>query len=66
MKTKLISVRYAFGDEVYLKHDPSQLKRMVCAYMVDNTGVLYKLICGVETSYHYEYEISKTRELINV
>lgn len=48
-------------DMVYLIHDPEQNKRMITSIHIDNENILYEMICGVEVSTHYGFEISKTK-----
>lgn len=52
---------HAIGDEVYLKTDPDQLRRMVIGYTVRPTGVLFLLGCGDKESIHYAIEISRDK-----
>lgn len=55
---------YAIGDEVYLKTDPDQFKRMVIGYTVRSTGVLYLVACGEKEGVHYGIEIIKDKPTI--
>lgn len=57
----MIEPAHNIGDEVYLKTDPDQLKRMVIGYTVRSTGVLYLLACGEKEGIHYDIEITKDK-----
>ena len=56
---------FDFGDIVYLKTDIDQRPRVVVAFEVYTGGeMLYKLACSTITSYHYEMEISKEKDIL--
>ena len=55
---------FTFGDIVYLKTDPDQLPRMVYGVVVYKEALLYKLACGVNTSEHYDYEMSMEKNVV--
>lgn len=57
----LPTVRYNYGDIVYLITDKEQLERMVVGHHVRDTSVQYILACGPSESYHYEAEILTTK-----
>lgn len=50
--------KYELRQEVYLRTDMDQLKRIVTAITIRHTGLLYELSCGERNSSHYEFEIS--------
>lgn len=52
---------YNIGDEVYLKTDPDQLRRMVTGYTVRPIGILYLLSSGSSEGQHYSVEITKDK-----
>ena len=57
---------YEIGQVVYLKTDTDQIPRIVISISVYKGGeLLYKVASGTQTSEHYEFELSKERELIN-
>lgn len=56
--------KYIHEEIVYLKTDPELLPRMVTAYKVSKFDITYELICGTSVSYHYDYEIAKSKEEI--
>jgi hypothetical protein len=50
-------------DIVYLKHDVSQLPRMVTAFVIDKYCVMYEVSSGTEVSKHFGYELSKQKTI---
>ena len=60
-----ILTEYDFGDLVYLKTDPEQLRRMVTSFKAMPGTVLYgiSLSDGLE-SFHYDIEITDEKTLI--
>lgn len=51
-------------DIVYLITDVEQLERIVTAIMIRvNHTVLFELSCGNSVSWHYEFEITKTKDI---
>ena len=62
----VINNQFEIGQAVYLKTDDDQRKRLVIAYLVYKEGeLMYKLICGIIVSDHYEFEISVEKDLIS-
>ena len=55
---------YEFGDVVYLKTDPDQRERIVTGLLIRNTHVMYELSYNEITSFHFDVEISKERNVI--
>lgn len=55
----LIENKYEIGETLYLKTDKDQLPRIVYCFKVYKNEILYELVCGVITSGHYEFELSK-------
>lgn len=53
-------------DEVYLKTDPEQLKRIITGIYIGNETVIYYVSAGTEISKHYSYELSKTKSYENI
>lgn len=51
--------QFKIGDEVYLKTDIYQLKRMITGYVVrGESHVIYYVACGLDESTHYAIELS--------
>lgn len=60
-----IDNKFEFEEEVYLKTDPDQRKRMIISMEVYPQGeMMYRLICNTTTSYHYAFEISRERDIL--
>ncbi len=59
--SKVIDNKYEIGEEIYLKTDDEQLRRIVFAFVVTKDSVLYRCCCGVQVSDHYDFELSKTK-----
>jgi hypothetical protein len=54
----LINNQFELGSTVYLKTDMEQHPRQIVAIRVDvSKCLMYLLVSGVETSWHYEIEI---------
>lgn len=58
-----IDIPFDFFQIVYLKHEASQLPRMIVGvkYCADG-GILLELISGTLASWHYISEVSETRD----
>ncbi|KKN73950.1 hypothetical protein LCGC14_0395150 [marine sediment metagenome] len=57
--------KFALGSFIYLKTDAEQLKRQVTAVKIYTDGSYqYEVISGIIYSYHFECEMSKTREIV--
>jgi hypothetical protein len=58
---------YDNGETVYLITDPEQLPRMITAVCErDGKQVSYELACGVDISWHYEFEITRDKQLPDI
>ena len=54
-----ITTKYDIEDIVYLVTDTEQSERIVVSISIHpNNLIMYSLMCGVETSDHYEFELS--------
>lgn len=51
---------FDIGDVVYLKCDPEQKMRMVTAILVDAGALTYRINCGPDEYYAYDFEINKS------
>ena len=60
----VIDNKFNIGDKVYLKTDIDQIARIVITLMVTQGGVSYGLNCGVEESWHFDFEITKERNVL--
>jgi len=60
----VIETAFDIGQTVYLKTDVLQTPRIVYGYYVDKTSVLYRLMSGVDSSTHYDFEISESKNVL--
>lgn len=54
---------YEIGQIVYLKTDREQFPRIVIGYYIFETGLTFSLSMGENTSSHYAFEISETKDV---
>lgn len=60
-----IEIEFYFGDMVYIKSDPEQRVRQVTDIEIKPSGlVMYHLSCGPESSPHYDFELTKDRNIL--
>lgn len=57
-------LHFDIGDSVYLKTDPEQAERLVTGINIRQNGISYALSHLTNESYHYNFEISKERDII--
>ena len=61
----MISNKYNIGDTVYLKTDKDQLPRLITSITIyPNNNFTYLLSCGVDSTWHYEMEVSDVRDIM--
>jgi len=56
--------KHKIGDFVFLKSDPDQLERQIVAYYVTHLTFQYCVVCGIEQSNHFEFELNKEKNLL--
>lgn len=61
---KWIELAFDVGQVVYLKTDEDQKKRIVYSIELKQSGVLYGLAQGNTTSWHFDFEISETCDIV--
>lgn len=54
----VIENKFEIGQTVYLITDKDQLPRMVTRIMISQFSVMYQLCQGINTTDHYELELS--------
>lgn len=59
-----INTKYNFGDIVYLKTDIEQSERIIIGITLIPNSIIYTLMCGVEMSEHYEFEITENLDTL--
>ena len=60
----IIDNKYEIGQTVYLITDKDQEARVVHAFKVFRSEILYCLCCGTMTSEHYDFELSDTKNIL--
>jgi len=59
-----INNKFNFGEVVYLTTDPEQYRRIVTQIIVTPSGLLYSLSCGMAISEHFDFEISRDKDVV--
>jgi len=57
-------VKHNIGDIVYLMTDVDQYERLVTGINIRQSGIVYELSCGTQTSWHYDLEIAKDKDIL--
>lgn len=57
-------LHFDIGDRVYLKTDPEQSERLVTGISVRQNGITYAISYLTNETWHYDFEISKERDII--
>lgn len=52
---------FSIGDEVYLKTDSQQQKRIVIAYIIYKEDLMYRIICNDYITEHFGYELTSEK-----
>lgn len=60
---KWIDLVFDVGQEVYLKTDDEQKKRIVASIWLMQSGIRYQLVSGTSEGWHYDFEISITQDV---
>jgi hypothetical protein len=61
---KWADIEFDIGQEVFLKTDKDQYKRIVLTIWLLPTGVKYELGNGISASWHYGFEISDKVDVV--
>ena len=56
-------LEFKIGETVYLKTDIEQLPRIVYSYTIYPSHIVYNVTQGMNTSGHFDFEISTEKEL---
>lgn len=60
----VIDNKYEIGEIVYLKTDQEQMRRIVVGLKIMPDNILgYGLACGVDVSYHYDFELTAEEDI---
>jgi hypothetical protein len=61
----LVNNEYDFGEVVYLKTDPEQHPAIIFSINIYKAGeIMYEVIRGTVTSKHYDFELTRDKNLI--
>jgi hypothetical protein len=61
---RFIENKFDLGQEVYLKTDREQVKRLVIGICLRPNGIIYELACGPATSWHYDLEMAEQVDVL--
>ena len=61
---KWIDLKFDIGQVVYLKSDEDQKKRIVKSIWLLQSGIQYQLSSGTCESWHFDFELSDTIDVI--
>ena len=59
-----IDNKFNLEDIVFLITDTEQNARIVTAIQVSKNSLIYRLACGVNESWHYDYEIATDKNFL--
>jgi hypothetical protein len=59
-----INNKFELQQCVFLITDSEQLTRIITGIQISNNGLLYRLACGVNDSWHFEYEIVEEKNYL--
>ena len=59
-----IDNKFEIEDVVFLMTDSDQLPRIITGIQIYKNGILYRLACGTDESWHFEYEIATTKNFL--
>ena len=57
-------MKYEIGEIVYLVTDPEQHARIITGINIRKSGVQYELAFETSASWHYDFEMSRERDII--
>ena len=60
----VIDNKYEIGDKVFLLTDVDQAERIVTGIYISPNGLTYELSCGNSDSTHYDFEITKKKDVL--
>jgi hypothetical protein len=60
-----IDNKFDIEQEVYLRTDIDQSVRIVTSIQIRaNNLLMYEISCGVQTTWHYEFELSEEKNIL--
>lgn len=60
----IIDLDFNIAQEVYLKTDSDQNKRLVIGIVIRDRSTMYELACGSNSSWHYDFEIISDKDVL--
>lgn len=57
----IVDNKFEIRETVYLLTDPESLPRIITAFYVRDKDITYELTCATDSTIHYEFEISTTK-----
>jgi len=62
----LIDNKFNLGEIVFLKTDEEQHERIITGITISHKGISYELCQGTSSCWHYDFEISATKDVLKV
>lgn len=59
-----INNKFELQQCVFLITDTEQLTRIITGIQISSDSILYRLACGVNDSWHFEYEIVEEKNYL--
>jgi hypothetical protein len=59
-----INNKFKLQQCVFLITDTEQRIRIITGIQISNNGLLYRLACGIDDSWHFEYEIVEEKNYL--
>jgi hypothetical protein len=60
----IIKTTYSIGEMVYLITDEQQRQRIIVGINIKPHDHVYALSCGEDESFHYDFEMSKEKNIM--
>ena len=60
----LIDNKFDIGDKLYIITDDEQKERMINGIQINPHGIIYRLGCGINDTWHYDFELNKEKNII--
>lgn len=60
----VIDNKFEIGDTVFLKTDTDQNQRLITGICIAKHSLTYRLSCGTQESWNYDFEISNERDIL--
>jgi hypothetical protein len=57
-----LTLKFDFGDIVYLKTDPDQFRRIITGIVLRQKQILYYVSLGATETAHFDYEITLEKD----